>query len=70
MKCYENVCYVCEQVEIESKKVLMETLQGKVTQLQAAKNDKQPDIELQVKNTSRFYNTCGTLKQERFQYML
>lgn len=36
-------------MEIESKKVLMETLQGKLAKLQEVTKNQEADIELQVK---------------------
>lgn len=51
---------VFEQLEIESKKVLMETLQGKVTELQEVTKNQQSDIELQVKAVQ------GSTKNHRF----
>lgn len=50
-----------EQLEIESKKVLMETLQGKVTVLQEVTKNQQSDIELQVKTLQ------GSTKKHRFR---
>lgn len=43
---------VFKQLEIESKKILMENLQGNVSELQEVTKNQQTDIELQVKKTN------------------
>lgn len=70
-----------KQLEIESKKVLMENLHGKVTKLQEVTKNQQVDIELQVKAVqgattlkeeveliSKARNISGTLKEPKREF--